>query len=172
MLVTNMPFWPERVGAPRSLAVEFPFGHILGQAHNREMQRRVILQALDVLERSAAPGVIVHFQQPWPEPFGSGPPRLTSRDAPADRGADGPPHRQFPKGHASGCVACVEITRTAVHANVAVGNPCAWGRSSAKDMRNAGRAVKRDLRGTRRSARFRGLGGPNRYSCGEWYARC
>jgi hypothetical protein len=72
VLVTNMPFWSERVGAPRSLAVEFPFGHILGQAHNKEMQRRVILQALDTLERSPVPGVIVHFQEPWPESLEAG----------------------------------------------------------------------------------------------------
>jgi hypothetical protein len=72
VLVTNMPFWCERVGVPRSLAVEFPFGHILGQAHNRELQARVILQALDVLERSAGPGAIVHFQEPWPEPLEAG----------------------------------------------------------------------------------------------------
>ena len=69
VMVTNMPFWSERVGVPRSLAVEFPFGHILGQTHNREMQRRVILQALEVLETAAAPGTIAHFQEPWPEPL-------------------------------------------------------------------------------------------------------
>lgn len=72
VLVTNMPFWSERVGAPRSLAVGFPFGHILGQAHNRELQRRVILQALEVLEESTGPGVIVHFQEQWPEPLEAG----------------------------------------------------------------------------------------------------
>lgn len=69
VIVTNMPFWSERVGAPRSLAVEFPFGHILGQAHNKELQRRIILQVLDVLERAEGPGAIVHFQEPWPEPL-------------------------------------------------------------------------------------------------------
>lgn len=69
VMVTNMPFWSERVGAPRSLAVEFPFGHILGQAHNRELQRRVILKALEVLERAEGPGAISHFQEPWPESF-------------------------------------------------------------------------------------------------------
>jgi D-proline reductase (dithiol) PrdB len=67
--VTNMPFWADRVGAPRSLAVEFPFGHLLGRPHDRELQRGVILQALDVLEGSAGPGTIVHFQEPWPEPL-------------------------------------------------------------------------------------------------------
>ncbi len=70
--VTNMPFWAERVGAPRSLAVEFPFGHILGPAHDRELQRRVILQALHLLETARAPGAIVHFQEPWPEGLEAG----------------------------------------------------------------------------------------------------
>jgi hypothetical protein len=69
VLVTNMPFWSERVGAPRSLAVEFPFGHILGPPRDRDLQRRVILQALDLLERSTAPGAIAHFPEPWPQPF-------------------------------------------------------------------------------------------------------
>ena len=69
VMVTNMPFWSERVGAPRSLAVEFPFGHILGRAHDGELQRRVVIRALDVLEQSAGPGTIVHFQEPWPEPL-------------------------------------------------------------------------------------------------------
>ena len=72
MLVTNMPFWSQRVGVPRSLAVEFPFGHILGQPGNRELQRRVILHALDVLARAVAPETIVHFQEPWPEPLSEG----------------------------------------------------------------------------------------------------
>jgi len=69
VIVTNMPFWSERVGAPRSLAVEFPFGHILGRAHDGERQRRVVIRAVDVLEQSAGPGTIVHFQEPWPEPL-------------------------------------------------------------------------------------------------------
>ncbi len=70
--VTNMPFWAERVGAPRSLAVEFPFGHILGRPHDPPLQRRVILQALELLERATAPGVIAHFQEPWPEGIEAG----------------------------------------------------------------------------------------------------
>ncbi len=69
VIVTNMPFWSERVGAPRSLAVEFPFGHILGQPHNAGMQGRVILDALNLLETAAVPGAIAHFQEPWPEPL-------------------------------------------------------------------------------------------------------
>lgn len=66
VVVTNMPFWAERVGVPRTLAVEFPFGHPLGAAHDRQMQRRVILAALDLLERATAPGMIQDFPEPWP----------------------------------------------------------------------------------------------------------
>lgn len=69
VVVTNMPFWSERVGVPRSLAVEFPFGHILGRAHDSGLQRRVILGALQLLERAREPGTIAHFQEPWPEPL-------------------------------------------------------------------------------------------------------
>lgn len=66
VLVTNMPYWAEKVGVPRALAVEFPFGHILGQPHNREQQMRVIEQALEVLETAEAPGTIVHSPEKWP----------------------------------------------------------------------------------------------------------
>ncbi len=67
VLVTNMPVWSERIGVPRSLGVEFPFGHIIGPAGDSAMQRRVILQALDMLKRAERPGTIEHFQEPWPE---------------------------------------------------------------------------------------------------------
>lgn len=69
VMVTNMPFWAEKMGVPRALAVEFPFGHILGQANNREQQLHVIGQALEVLETAEAPGTIVHSPEQWPEPF-------------------------------------------------------------------------------------------------------
>lgn len=69
VVVTNMPFWSERVGAPRSLGVEFPFGHIIGPAGDSAMQRRVILHALEVLEKADKPETIEHFQEGWPEPL-------------------------------------------------------------------------------------------------------
>jgi len=68
ILVTNMPFWAEKVGVPRTLAVEFPFGHVLGQPHNVAQQMRVIRQALEVLETAEAPGTIVHSPETWPVP--------------------------------------------------------------------------------------------------------
>jgi D-proline reductase (dithiol) PrdB len=68
ILVTNMPFWAERAGVPRTLAVEFPFGHTLGQPHNAAQQMRVIRQALKVLETAETPGTIVHSAEAWPVP--------------------------------------------------------------------------------------------------------
>jgi hypothetical protein len=66
ILVTTMPFWAEKIGVPRTLAVEFPFGHTLGQPHDRPQQMRVIHQALRVLETAKAPGTIVHSPEKWP----------------------------------------------------------------------------------------------------------
>jgi D-proline reductase (dithiol) PrdB len=65
IMVTNMPFWADKVGAPRTLAVEFPFGHTLGQPHDVVQQMRVLCQALNVLETVESPGVIVHSQETW-----------------------------------------------------------------------------------------------------------
>ena len=63
-----MPFWAEKVGVPRTLAIEFPFGHTLGQPCDVAQQMRVIRQALDLLETSQAPGEIVHSPETWPVP--------------------------------------------------------------------------------------------------------
>ena len=68
ILVTPMPFWAEKIGVPRTLAVEFPFGHTLGQPHDAVQQTRVIRQALAVLETARAPGTIIHSPETWPEP--------------------------------------------------------------------------------------------------------
>lgn len=69
IMVTNMPFWAEKIGVPRTLSVEFPFGHILGQPHNKEQQMRVIRQALEVLEKVEAPGTVIHSEEKWPAPL-------------------------------------------------------------------------------------------------------
>jgi len=72
ILVTMMPYWAEKVGVPRTLAVEFPFGQTLGQPRNVEQQMRVIGQALDMLDTSTdsgqavSPGTINHSEEVWP----------------------------------------------------------------------------------------------------------
>jgi hypothetical protein len=66
ILVTMMPYWAEKVGVPRTLAVEFPFGQTLGQPGNVTQQMRVIRQTLEVLETSTNPGIITHSDEVWP----------------------------------------------------------------------------------------------------------
>lgn len=66
IFVTNMPFWVEKIGVPRTLAVEFPFGHILGEPFKYEQQKDVICEALKHLESAQQPGYIYHSQQMWP----------------------------------------------------------------------------------------------------------
>lgn len=63
-----MPYWAEKVGTPRTLAVEFPFGHTLGQPHNVAQQMRVIVEALAVLKTAVSPGTILHSHEKWPQP--------------------------------------------------------------------------------------------------------
>ena len=65
-MVTTMPYWAERVGVPRTLAVEFPLGHTLGQPRNVPQQMRVIEEALGVLESVQSPGKIIHSSEIWP----------------------------------------------------------------------------------------------------------
>ncbi len=68
VLITMMPFWAERVGVPRTLAVEFPFGQTLGRAGDTAQQTRIVRHALQVLESATEPGTIVHSDEQWPEP--------------------------------------------------------------------------------------------------------
>jgi hypothetical protein len=63
-----MPYWAERAGVPRALAVEFPFAQPLGQPGEAAQQMRVIRQALAVLEKADGPGTIIHSPETWPVP--------------------------------------------------------------------------------------------------------
>ena len=71
VVVTMMPSWAERYGAPRVAAVEFPFAHPLGLPGHEEMQRAVIRDALGVLGEAKGPNTIVHLGHAWPGDEGS-----------------------------------------------------------------------------------------------------
>lgn len=68
ILVSQIPYLVETVGTPRTLAVEFPLGHTLGQPHNIPQQKKVLIQALDVLKSAKEPGTVIHSQETWPVP--------------------------------------------------------------------------------------------------------
>ena len=67
VLVTIMPDWSERLGVPRTVGVEFPFGHPLGRPGDRDTQIGVIREALRLLEEAARPGEIRELDYVWPE---------------------------------------------------------------------------------------------------------
>ena len=55
------------VGIPRSVAIEYPYGRLLGQAGDRQGQRDVLLAALAMLSEADAPGKTKHLPLTWPE---------------------------------------------------------------------------------------------------------
>ena len=67
VLVTVMPDWSERLGVPRTVGVEFPYGHPLGQPGDRDTQMGVIREALGLLEEAAGPGEIRELDYAWPQ---------------------------------------------------------------------------------------------------------
>ena len=68
IMVTPMPCWAEKIGVPRTLAVEFPFGGTLGQPENPTQQMEIIRLALKTLAELDAPGGVVHATAVWPQP--------------------------------------------------------------------------------------------------------
>lgn len=69
VVVNMMPVWGERYGVPRTLGVEFPFGHPCGMAGASALQTRVVRAALDLLASPGPPPVIADFDEPWPGDF-------------------------------------------------------------------------------------------------------
>jgi hypothetical protein len=67
VFVTMMPYLAEACGTPRIVAVEFPFGHPLGHAHDRDEQLKVIRDALRALQEIERPNTTVHLPYEWPD---------------------------------------------------------------------------------------------------------
>jgi D-proline reductase (dithiol) PrdB len=67
VLVTVMPYWSERLGVPRTVGVEFPYGHPLGRPGDRDTQMGIVREALRLLEEAAGPGEIRELGYVWPQ---------------------------------------------------------------------------------------------------------
>jgi len=67
VVVTMVPYLAEASGTPRIVAVEFPFGHSLGHAHDRDEQLRVIRDALRALQEIKQANTAVHLPYEWPD---------------------------------------------------------------------------------------------------------
>lgn len=67
VLVTMSPYLAAAAGTPRIVGVEFPFGHPLGHAGDREEQMKVIRDALRALVEIKEPNTVVDLPYEWPE---------------------------------------------------------------------------------------------------------
>lgn len=67
--VTMMPDVAERLGAPRIVGVEFPFGHPFGRPGDRRTQRQVLELSLRVLSGARRGQARVDVDIEWPQPF-------------------------------------------------------------------------------------------------------
>ncbi len=61
------PEFNREIGIPRIAAIEYPYGRVVGEVNDTEGQRRVLLEALSVLDAAQKPGEVVHLPYSWPE---------------------------------------------------------------------------------------------------------
>jgi hypothetical protein len=57
----------EKVRPPRTVFVDYPLGHTAGKPDQAEEQRRILLEAMDLLEK-AEPGQIRKLDVEWDDP--------------------------------------------------------------------------------------------------------
>jgi hypothetical protein len=65
-----MPATASMLLAPRTVGVEFPFGHPFGMPGDRRMRRQVLETALAVLSGADRSGTRVDVDIEWPQPRG------------------------------------------------------------------------------------------------------
>ena len=67
VVLTITPEFNREIGMPRIAAIEYPFGRPIGQPNDPEGQRKVLLEALQVLDSARSPGQVSHLDFTWPE---------------------------------------------------------------------------------------------------------
>ena len=55
----------EHCGVPRYLHVDFPLGNPCGKPYDRDMQRRIVAQGIDLFEQVVAPMTTVFSSEQW-----------------------------------------------------------------------------------------------------------
>ena len=67
IVLTPTPEYNRKLGFPRVAAIAYPYGRVIGDVHDKEGQRAVIIASLSALERAQRPGEVHHLQFEWPE---------------------------------------------------------------------------------------------------------
>lgn len=65
MSITVAPDVSAAVNVPRAIFVPWPMGHHFGVPFHTEVQRKVILAALELLQRATSSGTIEKLAIPW-----------------------------------------------------------------------------------------------------------
>ena len=65
--LANMPFTMEKIGVPRCVAVEFPFGMIWGLPGDHGTHKEIMEYMLNAVEDIKEPGTIVELSLTWPD---------------------------------------------------------------------------------------------------------
>ena len=65
--LTPTPEFNREIGFPRIAAIEYPYGRPIGQIHDKEGQRQVLLKTLEVLQECSQAGQVYHLPFRWPE---------------------------------------------------------------------------------------------------------
>lgn len=56
------------MSVPRIAAIEYPFGRLLGNPHDRDGQKAILREMIKGLNEIQQPGEIKHLPFEWPEP--------------------------------------------------------------------------------------------------------
>ncbi|MHB8780307.1 MAG: hypothetical protein ACYC55_02820 [Candidatus Geothermincolia bacterium] len=65
--LTQMPFITEKIGVPRAVAVEFPFGMIWGKPGDAATHRELLGHMLETAAAAREPGTILQLPYTWAE---------------------------------------------------------------------------------------------------------
>tara|TARA_A100001037_G_scaffold306762_1_gene355117 strand:- start:7655 stop:8035 length:381 start_codon:yes stop_codon:yes gene_type:complete len=81
--ISNSPEMTIRVAVPRAVFIQFPFGRLLGDVDDREQQREICDDMVEMLSNANEPNSYKHLDYSW-----SDPPELTKwrPDIPAPLG--------------------------------------------------------------------------------------
>ena len=55
----------ESVMPPRTYLINYRFDHAMGEAFNRNQQKKILYDSLKIIERSEKPGIIVDSPYRW-----------------------------------------------------------------------------------------------------------
>lgn len=68
--ISNNPDQTERLCAPRAAFIQYPFGRLLGDVGDREGQRAVCDDLVDLLQTAEGPNTYRHLPYVWRQPPG------------------------------------------------------------------------------------------------------